>query len=125
MPQVQQLLRREIERAGGLSQWARQKRISRVHLSRVLHGRRPLGKRIIHALGLEEATSPDLGEVLRLLSQEIKEAGSQSEWARRTGVNRSSLNQVLSGRRRPAPDILRALKIQAIFADASKGADET
>ena len=74
-------------------------------------------KRIIRALGIEE-------EVLGLLRQEIKEAGSQSEWARRTGVNRSSLNQALSGRRTPGPDILRALKIQTAFAHASKGADD-
>jgi DNA-binding phage protein len=119
MPQIQQLLRREIEKAGGLSQWARRKGISRVHLSRVLHGRRPLGMCIIHALGFEEAASLDLGEVLRLLRQEIKEVGSQSEWARRTGVNRSSLNLALSGRRAPGADILRALKIQMTFARRS------
>jgi DNA-binding phage protein len=100
MPQVHQLLRREIDQAGGLSQWSRRKGISRVHLSRVLHGHRPFGTRIIRALGLEAAISPSPSAVLRLLSQEIEKAGSQSEWARRTGVNRSSLAAWLKSRGR-------------------------
>jgi DNA-binding transcriptional regulator YdaS (Cro superfamily) len=48
--------------------------------------------------------------VLRILGQEIDKAGSQSEWARRTGINRTTLNQVISGRRKPSPDIFSALQ---------------
>jgi DNA-binding phage protein len=124
MPQIEQVLRRDIKQAGGLTQWARLRGVSRVHLSKVLHGHKPLGPKIISALGLEKVPSPRARKVLRILSEEIEKAGSQSEWARRTGVNRTTLNQVISGRRKPNSDIFRALKIQTVVAYASKRAHE-
>ena len=48
-------------------------------------------------------------EVRQLLSQEVEKAGGQSKWARANGVNRSTVAQVLIGRRDPGPKLLRAL----------------
>ena len=55
-------------------------------------------------------------DVIRLLRDEFERAGSQSEWARRTGVNRTSLNGALSGRKRPTKDILKTLKLEKVVA---------
>ena len=49
---VVQLLRLEVERAGGQSAWARKERIERTLLNRVLRGRKPPTKEIISALRL-------------------------------------------------------------------------
>ncbi len=54
--------------------------------------------------------------VLRLLRAEIAKAGGQSTWARKNGVNRSNLNLVLHGRRRPAPVVLAALGLKKVSA---------
>ena len=45
------LLRSEVDRAGGQSSWARQERIDRTLLNRVLSGHRPPTDQIIRALG--------------------------------------------------------------------------
>ena len=55
----------------------------------------------------------DETDVLRLLHEG---AGSQSAWARRSGVNRSQLNHVLSGKRRLSPRIIQALKLKKVVA---------
>jgi DNA-binding phage protein len=110
MPEITQILRGDIERAGGVSQWARRTGVNRAYVSKVLHGHKQPGLKIIRALGLEATLSRRAREVLRILGQEIDKAGSQSEWARRTGINRTTLNQVISGRRKPGPDIFSALQ---------------
>ena len=124
-PQIEQLLRSDIEQAGGLSQWAHRTGLNREHLSRVLHGHKPLGPEIMRALGLEEVPSPGSRKVLSALREEIERAGTQLEWARRTGVNRTTLNQVINGRRKPTPDILRALNVQTVVAYQSKRAKKS
>jgi DNA-binding phage protein len=55
-------------------------------------------------------------DVIRLLRDEVERAGSQSEWARRTGVERTSLSRALSGRTRPTKDILKTLKLEKVVA---------
>ena len=55
-------------------------------------------------------------DVVRLLRDEVERAGSQAEWARRTGVDRTSLNGALSGRKRPTKDILKTLKLEKVVA---------
>ena len=52
LAKVQQLLRRDVELAGGQSEWSRHTGVNRVHLNYVLRGHRPIGRRIIQALGL-------------------------------------------------------------------------
>jgi transcriptional regulator with XRE-family HTH domain len=49
---VKALLREQIEAAGGQAAFARKFRVSRVTLSKILHGERPLTKRIIKLLKL-------------------------------------------------------------------------
>ena len=58
----------------------------------------------------------DETDVLRLLHEVVEGAGSQSAWARRSGVNRSQLNHVLSGKRRLSPRIIQALKLKKVVA---------
>jgi DNA-binding phage protein len=53
-------------------------------------------------------------DVLRRLRREVKQAGGQSEWARRMGVDRTLLNKVLQGRRHPGPQIIRALELKKV-----------
>jgi len=60
----------------------------------------------------------DTDDVRRLLRQEVERVGSQSEWARRTGVGRTYLNHVMSGRRNPGPDFNRALKLTKVVVYA-------
>ena len=57
-----------------------------------------------------------LNDVLRLLRREVQRAGSQSEWARRAGVNRTYLNKVLKGIKPPSPKIIKALNLTTMFA---------
>jgi hypothetical protein len=52
--------------------------------------------------------------VLQLLHREIRKAGSQAEWARRNGIDRTYLNKVINGRKSPGPAILNALKIEKL-----------
>jgi DNA-binding phage protein len=57
-----------------------------------------------------------LAEVVRILRQEVERAGSQAEWARRTGVSRPNLNSTITGKRPPTRDVLRALSLKKVFA---------
>jgi len=54
-------------------------------------------------------------DVLRMLRKAVEEAGNQSEWSRRTGIERTYLNQVLQGRKKISQRILKALKLKKIF----------
>jgi DNA-binding phage protein len=48
------LLKQEVEKAGGPSEWARKHGINRTYLSKVLHGHRdPTGHALLEALGVE------------------------------------------------------------------------
>jgi hypothetical protein len=58
----------------------------------------------------------DKGDVLRLLHQVVERAGSQSAWAKQSGVDRPLLNQVLKGKRPLPPTILKALKLKKVVA---------
>ena len=64
------------------------------------------------------ARNPILGleEVVRILREEVERAGSQAEWARRTGVSRPNLNSTITGKRPPTRDVLRALNLKKVFA---------
>jgi hypothetical protein len=58
----------------------------------------------------------DENDVLRLLHEVVDRAGSQSAWARRSGVDRTQLNGVLRGKRRLSPTIIQALKLKKVVA---------
>jgi DNA-binding phage protein len=57
-----------------------------------------------------------LDDVVRMARQEVDEAGSQAEFARKAGVRGSSLNSTVTGRKPPTRDLLRALNLQKVFA---------
>ena len=55
---VMRLLRSEIKRAGGQMQWAKMMGVDRPLLNKMLHGTRPLNKRVIKALKLRVVFAP-------------------------------------------------------------------
>jgi len=114
LAQVRLRLCRDIELAGGQAEWSRRAGVPRTYLNKVLHGHKPIGRRITQALGLNEVTLPSEGEVLRLLRREVEKAGSQAEWARRNAINRTTLNHVMNGRKRVGPILLRVLNIRRV-----------
>jgi hypothetical protein len=129
---VIELLRAEIVRVGGQSEWSRQTGIQRPLVSRVLNGRRLPPLRLCQALGLKWVIVRDVAEteaqtklaivsnrdVLRILKEEIEKVGSIIAWSRRMGVNRSHLSSVLHKRRSPDKKILAALKLSEILVRA-------
>lgn len=54
-------------------------------------------------------------DVTELLRAEIEKAGSQSAWARKTGVQRSEICKVLHGKGHPNEKMIRALGLRAVF----------
>jgi hypothetical protein len=63
-----------------------------------------------------------VGQAVRSL--QVERAGSQPEWARRTGVDRTYLNKVMSARKNPGPDLIRALKLKQVAAYAAQGSEQ-
>ena len=57
----------------------------------------------------------ELEDVIALLRSKVKRAGGQVAWSKKTGINRSELYRVLTGRRLPSKKIIRALKLQIVF----------
>jgi len=51
---VVRLLREVVDKAGGQSAWARQTGVDRVHLNKVLRGKRPLTRTILQVLKLKK-----------------------------------------------------------------------
>lgn len=58
----------------------------------------------------------DDSDVVRLLRSEVERAGGQSSWAQRERIDRTLLNRVLSGRKPPTEQIIRALKLCNVYA---------
>jgi DNA-binding transcriptional regulator YdaS (Cro superfamily) len=58
----------------------------------------------------------DETDVLRLLHEVVDKAGGQSAWARRSGVDRATVNQVLRGKLPLPPTIMQALKLKKVVA---------
>jgi DNA-binding transcriptional regulator YdaS (Cro superfamily) len=123
------LLRRDIDRVGGQSEWSRQTGICRTYVNRVLNRRSPPGPSICRALGLKKAvlrdvaemvdsTKPvDLEEIPLILHEEIKRAGSISAWCRQMGLDRSYVSQVLHRRKGVGNKIKTALKLSNVVLD--------
>jgi len=53
---VMKLLHAEIAAAGSQSEWARQRRVNRSIVNRILSGRRNLQPKVLSALGFEQIT---------------------------------------------------------------------
>ena len=70
-------------------------------------------EQIIDALGLRRVTLPSKQDVLKRLKEEVARAGSHTEYARLTGLDRTHLTHVLNGRN-PGPEIMKALNITSV-----------
>jgi hypothetical protein len=62
-----------------------------------------------------------VADVVRVIQDEVRNAGGQPFLARKVGLNRPNLNSTLSGRRPPTGDILRAFNLQKVFAYEKEG----
>jgi DNA-binding phage protein len=62
----------------------------------------------------------ELKDVIRLLRSEVERAGGQTEWAKKTGVDRTTINRVLHDRQPPTKKIIRALKLRMVFVSKRK-----
>jgi DNA-binding phage protein len=128
------LLRREIDRVGGQSEWARQTGVGRADINRVLNGRRLPATKLCVALGLKWVVERQVStrgnqlkpviisnrDVLEILGEVVKNAGGVAAWSRDVGVSRTYLSLVLHGRKPPGRIILAALNLSEILvADRS------
>ena len=57
----------------------------------------------------------EIKEVVALLRSEVARAGGQQAFASKTGVDRTALNKVLSGDRKPSPLMIEALGLCTVF----------
>jgi hypothetical protein len=57
-------------------------------------------------------------EVVRLLKAAVKREGSQAAYAKRHGVDRAHLNQILNGKKHAGPTFVKALGLRNIYAKA-------
>jgi DNA-binding transcriptional regulator YdaS (Cro superfamily) len=58
----------------------------------------------------------DNDEVIRLLSAAVQREGSQDAFARRHGIDRSHLNQILSGKKSVNTAVMEALRLRKVYA---------
>ena len=119
------LLRAEIQKAGSVTAWANNASIDRAVVSATLHHKRSIPKRLIRALGLRSALSMadefrllEARDIRRLVRTEVAEAGSQSAWARKTGIPRPDINRVIQGKRPPNKKMIGALGLRVVFVTA-------
>jgi DNA-binding phage protein len=126
---VIELIRGEIERVGGQSEWSRQTGIQRSLINRVLNGQRMPPSQLCRILGLEwvivrhiaqgacqaEAVLVSQREFHLILREEIERAGSIIAWSRQMGINRSHLSSVLHKRRPPDRNLLAALNLAQVL----------
>ena len=51
--EIRQLLRKDVERSGGQSAWARRERVCRTHLNRMLSGQRAVSETVLRKLKIK------------------------------------------------------------------------
>jgi hypothetical protein len=57
----------------------------------------------------------ELKDVVSLLREEIKRAGSQGAFAKKTGIHRTALNKVINGARLPSALIIDVLGLAPVY----------
>jgi DNA-binding phage protein len=62
----------------------------------------------------------ELKDVIHLLRSEVERAGGQTAWAKKTGIDRVTINRVLSNQRPLTKKIIRALKLRTVFVSEQK-----
>ena len=60
------------------------------------------------------------GEVVRLLKTAVEREGSQLAYAKRHGVDRAHLNQILNGKKHIGRTFLKALGLRNVYVKADK-----
>ena len=55
-------------------------------------------------------------EVIQMLRAAIEGVGSQDAFARRHGIDRTHLNQILSGKKSVNTAVMRALRLRKVYA---------
>jgi hypothetical protein len=92
---------------GCISAWARKTSNNRTAVSEALQNKKPISKKMLRALGLRKALPSTndsrllkTGEVVRLLRTQVTLAGSQTPWARDTGIQRPEISKVLRAKDR-------------------------
>jgi DNA-binding transcriptional regulator YdaS (Cro superfamily) len=136
--EVRQMLQHEVNAAGGQTSWARNYRVDRPQLSKMLHGRCPISANVARRLGLicivyyvhesqkHAAVNLNVGrgcilspdDVVHMLVRAVRSAGGQAQWARKMAVDRTIVNKVLNGDRTLPPQIYRALELHKLVAYA-------
>jgi DNA-binding transcriptional regulator YdaS (Cro superfamily) len=58
----------------------------------------------------------DNDEVIRLLRAAVQREGSQDAFARRHGIDRSHLNQILSGKKSVNTAVMEVLRLRKVYA---------
>ena len=130
---VLKLLHSRVKSAGSQAAFARQYGTRRTYLNKVLNGKKLPGARsILDALNLRIAYAPvgrrgradarvlNDDDVRKLLHSRVKNAGGQAAFSKQTGVDRTHLNQVLSGKRRVTPSILDALNLRIVYTPVGR-----
>ena len=62
----------------------------------------------------------ELKDVIRLLRSEVERAGGQAAWAKKTDVDRVTINRALNDKQPPTKKIIRALKLRTVFVSKRK-----
>jgi DNA-binding phage protein len=62
----------------------------------------------------------ELKDVIRLLRSEVKRAGGQAAWAKKTGIDRVTINRALNDKQPPTKKIIKALKLRTVFVSEQK-----
>jgi DNA-binding phage protein len=63
-------------------------------------------------------------DVVELLRRAIKGAGNQLQWARQTGLNRTSINRVLNGQQLPGSRLCLALGLEWVVVRCPEGSQD-
>jgi hypothetical protein len=62
----------------------------------------------------------ELKDVIGLLRSEVEQAGGQTAWAKKTGIQRAIVNRVLTDLELPTKSIIRSLKLRTVFVPKPK-----
>jgi DNA-binding phage protein len=62
----------------------------------------------------------ELNDVICLLRSEVERAGSQAAWAKKTGIQRTTISKALNDQRLLTKRIIMALKLRMVFVSKPK-----
>ena len=80
-----------------------------------LEGERFSVMRYLAAFGEGPMQTLRVQDVIKLLREKLERVGSQSEFARQTGIQRTLINEVLCGKRLPPLQLCRALGLEWVL----------